>query len=114
MEVSSTQETVEPRLLESPVSDSATIGSEAPALIVTGTAIGIAAAATTAAVASKAAAKSPAAKKPVAAAKKTTSTPSKPAASPLAAKPAASPLAAKPAAKDSVKKLEPATRYANK
>lgn len=104
MEVSSTEETVEPRLLESPVSDSATIGSEAPALIVTGTAIGIAgAAAATAAVASKAAAKSPAAKKPVVAAKKTTAAP---------AKPAASPLAAKPAVKDSVKKLEPATRYA--
>ncbi|XP_057372257.1 WASH complex subunit 2-like [Daphnia carinata] len=95
VDVTSTQETVEARLLESPVSDSATIGSEIPALVVTGTAIGVATAAVAAAKT-----KSPAAKKPIAAAKKTTTSPAKPASSP----------AGKPAAKEPAKKPEPTTR----
>lgn len=94
VEVTSVQEMAEPRLVESPVSDSATIGSEVPALVITGTAIGVA----TAAVAK---AKSPAAKKPIASVKKTTTSSVKPASSP----------AAKPAAKELAKKPEPTARY---
>ena len=93
-EVTSSHEKVELRIVESPVSHSATVGSETAALV-TGTAIDVASAtavATAATTTSKA--KSPIAKKPVAytAAKKMM------------------PAPAKPAPKAPAKKLEPRTR----